>query len=71
MKSEVYHIGGMSCAACSASVQRVVSKLEGVSSCEVNLITEKMSVSYDESRVSPADLERVISRAGCEGGQKG
>ena len=64
MKSEVYHIGGMSCAACSASVQRVVSKLEGVSSCEVNLITEKMSVSYDESRVSPADLERVISRAG-------
>lgn len=56
----------MSCAACSASVQKVVSRLEGVSECEVNLITEKMSVSYDEALVTPQDFERVISRAGFE-----
>lgn len=66
MKTEVYHIGGMSCAACSASVQRVVSKLAGVENCEVNLITEKMSVTYDENAVTPADLERVITKAGFE-----
>lgn len=66
MKNEVYRIGGMSCAACSASVQRVTSRLDGVISCEVNLITEKMSISYDEARVGPADFERAITRAGFE-----
>ena len=40
----------MSCAACSSSVQRVVSKLNGVESCEVNLITGKMTVNYDETK---------------------
>lgn len=64
MKSEIYHIGGMSCAACSASVQRVVSRLEGVSLCEVNLITEKMTVNYDEAVVSPDDFYRVVTKAG-------
>ena len=38
MKTKVYDISGMSCAACSASVTRVVSRLEGVTECDVNLI---------------------------------
>ena len=50
MKQEQYNISGMSCAACSSSVQRVVSKLNGVESCEVNLITGKMTVNYDETK---------------------
>ena len=50
MKQEQYNISGMSCAACSSSVQRVVSKLTGVESCEVNLITGKMTVNYDETK---------------------
>lgn len=66
MKTETYMIGGMSCAACSASVQRVVSRLEGVERCEVNLITEKMNVSYDETLVSPEDFTRVVTKAGFE-----
>lgn len=66
MKNETYIIGGMSCAACSASVQRVVSRLEGVEHCEVNLITEKMNVSYDEAIVSPEDFTRVVTKAGFE-----
>lgn len=66
MKSEVYRIGGMSCAACSASVQRVVSRLEGVTHCEVNLITEKMNVSYDETKVTPEDFTRAVVKAGFE-----
>ena len=53
MKEERYNISGMSCAACSASVQRVVSKLDGVESCEVNLVTEKMTVVYDETKTGP------------------
>ncbi len=64
MKSEIYIITGMHCAACSSGVQRVVSRLDGVENCEVNLMTEKMSVVYDESKVSFSDFERVITKAG-------
>lgn len=64
MKTEQYNITGMHCAACSGAVQRVVSRLAGVDSCEVNLMTEKMAVTYDESIVGYADFERVIQKAG-------
>ena len=64
MKQEEYIISGMSCAACSSSVQRVVSRLEGVESCDVNLITGKMTVSYDEQKTGQADFTRVVEKAG-------
>lgn len=64
MKTEQYDISGMSCAACSASVNRVVSKLSGVSACDVNLITGKMTVVYDESAVTSDDFFRVVKKAG-------
>lgn len=64
MKQEEYIISGMSCAACSASVQRVVSRLEGVESCDVNLITGKMTVSYDEQKTGQSDFTRVVEKAG-------
>ena len=64
MKTESYIISGMACAACSASVNRVVSRLEGVESCDVNLITGKMTVTFDESKVGQADFTRVVEKAG-------
>lgn len=64
MKQEEYIISGMSCAACSSSVQRVVSRLEGVESCDINLITGKMTVSYDEQKTGQADFTRVVEKAG-------
>ncbi|MBO5321919.1 MAG: copper-translocating P-type ATPase [Clostridia bacterium] len=64
MKTSVYNISGMSCAACSASVNRVVSRLEGVVDCEVNLITGKMTVTFDEKKVSDTDFFRVVEKAG-------
>ena len=64
MKQEQYNISGMSCAACSSSVQRVVSRLNGVQSCEVNLITGKMTVNFDESKTGEADFIRVVEKAG-------
>lgn len=59
-----YIITGMSCAACSASVQRVVSRLDGVTECDVNLITGKMNVVYDEAKVKEEDFFRVVTKAG-------
>lgn len=64
MKTKVYSISGMSCAACSASVTKVVSRLEGVTECDVNLITGKMTVTFDEERVSDGDFVRVVEKAG-------
>lgn len=64
MKQEEYIISGMSCAACSSSVQRVVSRLEGVENCDVNLITGKMTVSFDEQKTGQADFTRVVEKAG-------
>lgn len=64
MKEEQYIISGMSCAACQASVQRVVSRLDGVEGCDVNLITGKMNVRYDEAKTGEADFIRVVEKAG-------
>ena len=64
MKEEQYIISGMSCAACQASVQRVVSRLDGVEGCDVNLITGKMDVRYDEAKTGEADFIRVVEKAG-------
>ena len=64
MKQEIYNISGMSCAACSSSVQRVVSRLDGVESCEVNLITGKMTVNFDETKTGEPDFIRVVEKAG-------
>ena len=64
MKTEKYIISGMSCAACSASVTRVVSRLEGVELCEVNLITGKMSVTFDPQKTGKTDFIRVVEKAG-------
>lgn len=64
MKKENYIIGGMSCAACSASVNRVVSRLTGVETCDVNLLTGKMTVEFDEGLVGEQDFIRVVEKAG-------
>ena len=50
MTTQRYHIDGMSCAACSSAVERVTRKLNGVESSNVNLTTNRMVITYDESR---------------------
>ena len=66
MKTEVYDIKGMTCASCSAAVERVTGKLEGVESSQVNLATAKMAITYDESRLTPEQIIGRIQRAGFE-----
>lgn len=64
MKIERYKISGMSCAACSASVERVVKRLDGVSECSVNLIMGILTINYDENKLSSDDFFRVVEKAG-------
>lgn len=52
-------ITGMTCAACSSRIERVLNKMEGVDLANVNLATEKASISYDPSIL---DVEKIIAR---------
>ena len=64
MREEKYDISGMHCAACSASVEKVTRKLPGVERSEVNLTTEIMTISYDESQVTPEQIIAKVEKAG-------
>ena len=64
MRTEIYIIEGMSCAACSAAVERVTRKIDGVESSQVNLITNKMTITYDESKVAPERICAAVEKAG-------
>ena len=58
---EKYAVTGMSCAACSARVEKAVGKVEGVTSCSVSLLTNSMGV---EGAASEEDILRAVEAAG-------
>ena len=64
MKEETYDIGGMHCAACSSSIERVTRKLEGVERSDVNLPMNRMTIVYDEGLVKPEQIVSKIEKAG-------
>lgn len=64
MKTEIYNIDGMSCAACSSAVERVTRRLEGVQESSVNLTTAKMTITYDEDLVTQEMITEKVERAG-------
>ncbi|WP_286154006.1 cation transporter, partial [Sporofaciens musculi] len=64
---EQYTVSGMSCAACSARVEKAVSKLDGVTSCSVSLLTNSMGV---EGEVSAAKVIEAVEAAGYGASQK-
>ena len=64
MRTEQFDITGMSCAACSARVEKAVSKLDGCERAEVNLLRNSLRMTYDEARLSAADIERAVADAG-------
>lgn len=57
-------IEGMTCAACSARVEKALQKTDGVISASVNLTTEKASVEYDPAQVDEAALAQAIEKTG-------
>ena len=65
---EQYNVTGMSCAACSARVEKAVSKVPGVTSCSVSLLTNSMGV---EGTASAADIISAVEAAGYGASEKG
>lgn len=64
MAQDKFDVGGMTCAACQAHVDRAVSKLDGVESVAVNLLAGSMLVDYDPAQVTPDDICTAVDRAG-------
>ena len=65
---EQYSVTGMSCAACSARVEKAVSKVPGVTACSVSLLTNSMGV---EGTASPQEIIQAVEHAGYGASQKG
>ncbi|MCM1284369.1 MAG: heavy metal translocating P-type ATPase [Muribaculaceae bacterium] len=63
-----YNVSGMSCAACSARVEKAVSAVPGVEACSVSLLTNSMGV---EGEVSPAEIIAAVEAAGYGATEKG
>ncbi len=59
-----FDVTGMSCAACSARVEKCVSKLEGVDNVAVNLLANSMVVEYDESKLDAGGISAAVEKAG-------
>ena len=64
MKHEKFEVGGMTCAACQAHVDKAVRGVAGVSDVTVNLLSGSMTVDFDEGSVSAEDICRAVDRAG-------
>jgi P-type Cu+ transporter len=57
-------ITGMTCAACSARIEKSLNKMDGVMNANVNLALEKASVEYNPARLSPADVIQKVEKLG-------
>ncbi|MCL1912728.1 MAG: heavy metal translocating P-type ATPase [Eubacteriaceae bacterium] len=69
MQQQTIEVRGMTCAACSARVERTVSRLPGIAQASVNLASEKLFVEYDESVADLIQIRDAITKIGYEPGE--
>ncbi|MCD1655187.1 cadmium-translocating P-type ATPase [Treponema zuelzerae] len=63
-KQVVIPVGGMTCASCSAAIERALKKVSGVKNVSVNLATERASITYDPDAVRLSEIKQAITNAG-------
>ena len=66
MIKQRFDVAGMSCSACSARVEKVVGRLDGVESAAVNLLTNTLDVTYDETKLDAGTIAARVTKAGYE-----
>lgn len=59
-----YPVVGMHCASCANTIKTSLKKIEGVESCEVNVGTEKVKVTFDESKVNLSVMNKILKKFG-------
>ena len=60
----VLKIRGMTCASCSSSIEKVLSRKQGIKNVSVNLATEKLKAEFDDKIISIKEIENIISKLG-------
>ena len=71
MKKEKFTITGMTCSACSARVEKAVSKVDGTKDVSVNLLTNSMQLAYDETKTNVPAIIAAVVNAGYGASVKG
>ena len=66
MQTETLSVGGMTCAACSARVERALNKMQGIQNAVVNLATEKATIVYDPGVLRLSAIKDAITKAGYQ-----
>ena len=61
-----YEVKGMSCAICKNTIEKNLSKMDGVTSCNVNLLENDMIIDYDETKISKEELANKLDNLGYE-----
>lgn len=64
MKSQKFNVTGMTCSACSARIEKNINKTEGIKEVNVNLLSNSMTVKYDESVLKENDIIKVVVDTG-------
>lgn len=64
MLKETLGVTGMTCASCAKAVEKGVSKVEGITSANVNIATEKLVVEFDEAKVNLEKIKDAVKKAG-------
>ncbi|MEG0731836.1 MAG: heavy metal translocating P-type ATPase [Vagococcus sp.] len=65
-EQKTYSVEGMTCASCAQTVEKVTSKLPGMKEASVNLATEKLSVTFDETQLKEEDIITAVDQAGYQ-----
>lgn len=64
MQKNKFDIQGMTCSSCSSHVEKAVNKLEGIKNVNVNLLSNNMTVEYDESKLNNETIIKAVIDAG-------
>lgn len=64
MTTKTLNIEGMTCASCAQTVEKATRNLKGVQEANVNLATEKLNISYDESLLSVEEIQSAVAQVG-------
>ena len=57
---------GMTCAACSSRIEKVLNKKDGVENANVNLLANKATIQYDDRKINPDEIVKIIEKTGYE-----
>ncbi|HEY9765183.1 MAG TPA: heavy metal translocating P-type ATPase, partial [Chroococcales cyanobacterium] len=63
-KTDLFQVGGMSCAACAARIEKVLKKKKGIEESVVNFAAEQVKVVYDDALLSPEAIAEMIGKIG-------